>query len=72
MYTYIHMSFFYFLYIFFLNQVNKKLKKLNKRIILDQCILNNLRNIFKIFQQIFFIFQIRKTYNKFKVYFFLL
>lgn len=72
MYTYIHMSFFYFLYIFFLNQVNKKLKKLNKRIILDQCILNNLRNIFKIFQQIFFIFQIRKTYNKVKVYFFLL
>lgn len=72
MYTYIHMSFFYFLYIFFLNQVNKKLKKLNKRIILDQCILNNLRNIFKIFQQIFFIFQIRITYNKFKVYFFLL
>lgn len=72
MYTYIHMSFFYFLYIFFLNQVNKKLKKLNKRIILDQCILNNLRNIFKILQQIFFIFQIRKTYNKFKVYFFLL
>lgn len=63
------MSFFIF-DIYFLNQVNKKLIKLHKRIIFDNFrILNNLHNIsLKFFNK--FIFQIRKTYNKFKVYLF--